>query len=294
MTTTETWTFGRLLSWTTEYLQKHGSQSGRLDSEILLAHAADCERIHLYASFNDEPTEEVKAAFREMVKRRAEGTPVAYLVGYKEFYSTSFEVNPDVLIPRPETEHLVMEAIDRARELESVRKGQPLRIADIGTGSGAIAITIAKQLPDATIVASDVSPAALEVARRNAERNEVGDRVEFLESDLLSAHPEQPLYDLILSNPPYVSEQEFDGLEKTVREYEPRQALVGGPEGFELIVQLLEQAKPKLAEDGFLICEFSPMLAKRQSEFVNAAWECKKLLKDLAQLPRAITLQLQK
>ena len=124
MNTTETWTVGRLLTWTTEYLQKHGSESPRLDAEVLLAHALNCERIGLYTTFTEETSEQDRAAFREMVRRRAEGTPVAYLVGYKEFYSDRFEVNPDVLIPRPETEHLVLQALDCAKRLAATR-GQP-------------------------------------------------------------------------------------------------------------------------------------------------------------------------
>ena len=121
MNATDTWTIGRLLTWTTEFLKKNGSSSPRLDCEVLLAHARQCQRIELYTAFAEDPGEEVRAAFREMVRRRAEGTPVAYLVGYKEFYSERFEVNPDVLIPRPETEHLIVEALDRARQIQDGR-----------------------------------------------------------------------------------------------------------------------------------------------------------------------------
>ena len=292
MTTTESWTNGRLLTWTTDYLTKHGSSSPRLDCEILLAHASECERIHLYASFNDEPTEQVRAAFREMVKRRAEGTPVAYLVGFKEFYSANFEVNPDVLIPRPETEHLVVEAIDQAKEIRKTTGQGELSVADIGTGSGVIAVTIANHVPNCNVLAMDVSLAALEVAKRNAVRNNVAGRIEFIEGNLLEGVADDQQFDLILSNPPYVSQNEFDNLDASVREYEPKLALVGGQEGFELIRELLNQAKSKLTSHGSLIIEFSPMLAERQCEFVDSNWKCVKVVKDLAQHSRALVLRL--
>ncbi len=203
MSTTETWTIGKLLTWTTDYLKKGGSASPRLDAEVLLAHACGRQRIELYTAFDhQEPTEESRIAFRELVRRRNEGTPVAYLVGYKEFYSMQFEVNPDVLIPRPETEHLVVAALDRAKELGS----KTLRFVDVGTGSGAIAVSVAKQLKNCHMTAVDQSPAALAVARRNAEKHQLGeDRITFLESDLLAAIPADETFDLVLSNPPYVS-----------------------------------------------------------------------------------------
>lgn len=290
MTTTETWTNGRLLTWTTEYLTKHGSSSARLDCEILLAHATGCKRIDLYAAFNEEPSEEVKAAFREMVKRRAEGSPVAYLVGFKEFYSSDFEVNPDVLIPRPETEHLIVEALDRAKEIQTATGNSELVIADVGTGSGAIAVTVAKHVPGARVIASDVSPAAIAVAQRNAERNEVADRIEFLESNLLESFPDQQ-FDLILSNPPYVSDAEYNELEKTVRDFEPKLALVGGAKGSEIISLLLKQAESRLKPSGFFIGEFSPMLAQQIDQFVTEPWETVRIVKDLSQHARAFTIR---
>ena len=255
MSTTETWTIGKLLTWTTDYLKKGGSTSPRLDAEVLLAHACGRQRIELYTTFDQEPAEEARVAFRELVRRRNEGTPVAYLVGYKEFYSMQFEVNPDVLIPRPETEHLVVAALDRAKELGS----RALRIADVGTGSGAIAVTVAKHLKTCHVTAVDNSPAALVVARRNAEKHQLGeDRISFLESDLMSALPPETKFDLVLSNPPYVSESEFEKLPTTVREFEPKMALVAGPDGSELIARLLVEAQSRLNSRGYCIFEFSP------------------------------------
>jgi release factor glutamine methyltransferase len=296
MSESEAWTIGKLLTWTTDYLKKHGSQSPRLDAEVLLAHARKCQRIELYTAFGEEPNDEVKDAFRQMVRKRAEGTPVAYLVGYKEFYATLFDVTADVLIPRPETEHLVIEAIDRAKQL---RQAQPdesartLRIADVGTGSGIIAISVAKQLGSACqVTAIDLSAAALDVARRNAERYQLGeDRIRFQQGDLLEAcNPAEP-FDLILSNPPYVSEAEFQLLDRSVREFEPRQALVAGPSGAEIIVRLIEQAGRYLTADGFLIFEFSPMLAKQLDSWIDAGWQSPHITKDLAGLARIVTLR---
>ncbi|HOM16552.1 MAG TPA: HemK/PrmC family methyltransferase, partial [Thermoguttaceae bacterium] len=160
MATAETWTVGRLLQWTTEYLRRHGSGSPRLDAELLLADAIGCARIELYTSFDRVASDEVRAKFRELVRRRAAGEPVAYLLGRKEFYSLSFRVTPDVLIPRPETELLVVALLDLVKD--GAFDG-PLEICDVGTGSGILAVCAAKYLPTARIWAVDRSPKALQV-----------------------------------------------------------------------------------------------------------------------------------
>ncbi|QDV27490.1 peptide chain release factor N(5)-glutamine methyltransferase [Aureliella helgolandensis] len=294
MSAAETWTVGKLLTWTTEYLKKSGSDSPRLDAEVLLSQSRDCRRIELYTAFDEEPSEEVKAKFRAMVKRRAEGAPVAYLVGHKEFYSLDFEVTPDVLIPRPETEHLVVEALDQAKALRTQRgsQAQPLRLADVGTGSGCVAIAVAKHLPDSQVLAIDVSEEALEVARRNALKHALDPpQLEFAQSNLLEGLEPELQFDLILSNPPYVSEPEYEALDTTVRQYEPRQALVGGPRGYELIVRLLTQAAERLVPDGCVVLEFSPMLAESLDAWVGDIWQEPRVIKDLAGLPRIVTLK---
>lgn len=288
MSTTETWTIGKLLTWTTDYLKKGGSTSPRLDAEVLLAHACGRQRIELYTTFDQEPAEEAKVAFRELVRRRNEGTPVAYLVGYKEFYSLQFEVNPDVLIPRPETEHLVVAALDRAKEAGT----QVLNLVDVGTGSGAIAVTMAKHLKNCHMTAIDKSSAALAVARRNAEKHQIGeDRISFLKSDLLSALPQDAKFDFVLSNPPYVSLAEYEQLPATVRKFEPQMALVAGPDGSEVIAQLLHEAQLKLNPRGYCIFEFSPMLYPQLSSFVGTGWDAPQVTKDLAGLARIVTLR---
>src|SRR5437762_8307666 len=176
----ESWTILRLLTWTTDYLKSHGSESPRLDAEVLLAHARGCERIMLYAAFNEVVAEDVRTKFRELVKRRAEGVPVAYLVGTREFYSLSFHVTPDVLIPRPETEFVVVAALDALKgsgfgvqgsgEIQNPKSKiqNPPLVADVGTGSGAIAVAIARHAPDCRVFATDISPAALAIAKGNA------------------------------------------------------------------------------------------------------------------------------
>ncbi len=199
-----------------------------------------------------------------------------------------FEVNSDVLIPRPETEHLVVAALDRAKELGT----QKLQIVDVGTGSGAIAVTIAKHLKNCHMTAIDKSTAALAVARRNAEKHQIGDdRIQFIESDLLSALPSDAMFDLVLSNPPYVSQAEYEQLPVTVRNFEPHLALVAGPAGSEVIERLLVEAQSRLNPGGYCIFEFSPMLNSRLQSFVGPGWDTPQVTKDLAGQARIVTLR---
>lgn len=261
MTDASPWTIKRLLDWTTDYLKKHGSSQPRLDAEVLLAHVRDCERIDLYAKFDDVPAGEPLDRFRAMVKERAQGKPVAYLVGYREFYSLSFRVTPDVLIPRPETEFLVVEALDAVKRIDRGERS-PVRIADIGTGSGCVAITLAKQLAQVQVTAVDISQAALAVARENAERHEVQDRVTFVHSDVFDEVDPAAVYDVIVSNPPYVGESEIGTLAEDVRAYEPHQALFAGPDGMAMIRRLVPAAELRLTPGGFLFFEISPLIAE--------------------------------
>lgn len=293
MSQAETWTIGRLLSWTTEYFQRQGSSTPRLDAEVLLAHALGCERIRLYTQFDVVADEGPRAAFREMVKRRAAGTPVAYLVGSREFFSLRFHVTPAVLIPRPETEFLVIALLDLAKEA-SPGTGGAFEICDVGTGSGIIAICAARHLPHASVVAVDICREALEVARRNAVEHAVADRVEFREGDLLAAVPLDRRFDFIVSNPPYVSESELERLESTVREYEPHQALVAGPRGTEVIERLVAQSAERLKPGGRLLFEISPMIRDAACEVVEQApnLELVRVIDDLSGLPRVVHARL--
>ncbi len=282
----ESWTVLKLLTWTTDFLKQRGSESPRLDAEVLLASAKGCERIMLYAAFDEVVSEEIRTKFRELVKRRADGVPVAYLVGQREFFSLRFHVTPDVLIPRPETEFVVLAALDH------LKAGGPQdpRVADIGTGSGAIAVAIAKHAPDVRITAIDISTAALAVARENATTHGVADRIDFVQGDLLAALPAKPAFAAIVSNPPYVSDGEYATLVPQVKDHEPKLALVSGPTGTEIIERLIPQAAERLLPGGLLALEVSPMIAPRVVELIAAdgRFEPATIVKDLAQQARVV------
>jgi len=284
--TSDVWTVGRLLAWTTEWLASRGSESPRLDAEVLLAFVRGCPRIALYTAFDVPVNDEERARFRGLVKRRGEGEPVAYLVGSKEFFSLPFGVSPAVLIPRPETEGLVIRVLDLC-----TAAGQTgLRIVDVGTGSGAIAVTLAKRLPQAALAATDIAPEALAVARDNASRHGVAERIAFVECDLLDASAARGPWDVIVSNPPYVREDEFAALPRDVRLHEPRTALVSGPTGVEVIRRLAAVAAAQLAPGGWLVVEVGPATAAAAAEVVaaEAALSIEPTLKDLAGLPRIV------
>jgi len=326
MSTSEPWTIGRLLQWTVDYLKGHASESPRLDAEVLLAEALGCQRIELYTRFDETPSDAMRTAFRELVRRRSEGTPVAYLVGRREFYSLSFRVTPDVLIPRPETELLVVAALDLAKTKGEKRglgtsvprevpnevandedsgfrvqasdslsskspiSKQQLAIADVGTGSGIIAVCLAKHLPHCRVTAIDVSRAALDVAAGNAKQHSVADRIEFIESDLFAAVPPERRFDFIVSNPPYVAEAEMQRLAPDVRRFEPRVALLAGPRGTEVIESLIPQAAERLLPGGHLLLEISPMIhdAVRRMLESDSRFHLGPTIKDLARLPRVV------
>lgn len=291
MSQPESWTVGRLLEWTADYLKKRGADSPRLDAEVLLAEALQCKRIELYTAFADVVEEGPRGKFRELVKRRAKGEPVAHLVGRREFYSLSFQVTPDVLIPRPETEFLVVTLLDLAAERKNAaHDSAPLRICDVGTGSGIIAIATAVHLPAAEFTAVDICPKALHVARANARAHGVDDRIEFIESNLFEALPADRRFDFVLSNPPYISRAEMADLAPDVRDHEPHTALVGGERGTEVIERLLPQAAERLSPGGHLLVEISPMSHDAVLELIAATPGLLpgETVKDLARLPRVV------
>jgi release factor glutamine methyltransferase len=267
-----------------------------LAAELLLLHALGRDRTWLYA----HPEEQVPSAdaerFFALIARRAEGEPTQHLTGKQEFWGLEFEVTPDVLIPRPETEHVIEVALDRlaVRELRAGRKqtltGEGLQIADIGTGSGCIAIALAKELPGATIYATDISSAALAVARRNAVRHNLADRVLFLERNLLGDLA--PLFDLIVSNPPYIGRREAETLMREVRDREPKIALYGGEEGYELYAELTTQAAAHLKPGGILVLELGHnSLHAVQPLLDSLQWANVGVTNDLAGIPRVIAAQ---
>jgi release factor glutamine methyltransferase len=247
--TEERWTVGRLLTWTTDYLKRRGAESPRLDAEVLLAKVLSWERVQLYTHYEDEVGEQPRGAFRDLVRRRAEGMPVAYLVGRKEFYSLGLAVSPAVLIPRPDSEFVVVEFLEVAKGSEAPRG------VDVGTGSGCLALACAQHHKTARFVAIDISPEALRVAEANARTHGLTDRVEFRQGDRLGPVAGDEPFDVILANPPYIPSGAIPGLEPGVRDYEPHCALDGGADGLRMVAPLVVEAVPLLKPGGHLILE---------------------------------------
>lgn len=326
-----------LLRQGVEQLRAAAVPSFTLAAELLLLHVAGRDRTWLYAHPEEVLSPETTEAYFALLRRRALGEPTQHLTGKQEFWGLEFEVTPNVLIPRPETEHLIEVALDRlaVRELRAGRhvrmKGEDITIVDIGTGSGCIAITLAKELPAATIYATDISRAALEVAQRNATRLGFSNRIHFLESDLLDAFrglaitqhaasqavaasadssssgisllatPHSPtlsgaegplLFDLIICNPPYVGLQETESLPIEVRDHEPRTALYGGEEGYELYGSIIPQAAQFLKPGGLLILELGHNSLPAVEPLLESSQWCNVgITNDLAGIPRVISAQ---
>ncbi len=261
----EPWPIRRLLQWTQQFLRDKEIESARLEAEILLGHALGCKRIDLYVRSEELTTEEQRAAFRTLIKKRVEGCPVAYLVGRREFYQLTFDVTPAVLIPRPETEHLVMEC------LRLIKGKVAPRVLDVGTGSGCIALSVAHQHKKADVAGIDISPDALEVARRNAAKHGL-ERVRFLAGDLFEPVRGET-FDIILSNPPYIAAGELAGLAKEVRDFEPKLALDGGPDGLTVYRRLIPEAASHLVAGGYLLLEIGATQENAVRELIEGT-EC--------------------
>jgi release factor glutamine methyltransferase len=279
------WTIQALLSWTTNYLAQKGIENPRAEAHLLLAHVLNCSKIDLVVRYDDVPTEADRARFRELIHRRVAGWPVAYLIGTRDFYLLTFEVTPAVLIPRPDTETLVLEALARLKPLANPT------VLDLGTGSGCIAVSIAHQKPDARVVAVDISPDALDVARRNAARHRVADRITFLQGDLFAPLPPGSRFDLVVSNPPYIAAHEFADLAPEVRDHEPRTALDGGSDGLTFYRRIAAGVGTVLKPGGLLLVE----IGATQEADVRAILAAQPglhlgpTLKDLAGRPRVIS-----
>jgi release factor glutamine methyltransferase len=283
-------------------LRERQVASYTLAAELLLLHVLGRDRAWFYAHPEEPINSEELEAYLSLISRRANGEPTQHLTRKQEFWSLEFEVTPDVLIPRPETEHLIEVALDRLalRELRSGRpqktNGEGFLIADIGTGSGCLAIALATELPAATIHATDISPGALAVARRNAVRHTVEKRIHFAESDLarpmIAAGAKESGFDLIVSNPPYISRRDAHTLAREVRDYEPAIALYGGEEGYELYAGLIGLAERHLKPGGIFVAELGhdslpavqPLLDPRQ-------WTAVWVSNDLAGIPRVIAAE---
>ena len=269
---------------TTRHFAERGLASPRLDAECLLAHVLKTDRLYLYRHPEARLTEDAASTFRTLAARRLKGEPVAYLLGQKEFWSLAFEVNEHVLIPRPDTECLVEECL----KVCSAIPPADFRILDLGTGSGAIGIALAWELPYAHVVATDISPGAVEVARRNAGRNGVEQRMTFLAGHLFA--PLSGKFDIIISNPPYLSEREFQMLPTGVREYEPTSALLAGPDGTAFHAQIIAGCAEYLKEGGCLFLEIGSEQRERIEALLAAAgfFEEIRSRRDYAGLDRAV------
>ncbi len=282
---TNSWTIGGILNWTRQYFSDKGVENPRLDAEVLLSRILGLDRLHLYVHF-DQPLEQTELrAFREFVKQRAMRFPVAYITGSKEFMGLEFAVSPAVLIPRPDTEILVEGAIDL---LHNIAEPQLL---DIGTGSGAIIISALTKLPDAQGTAVDISAEALAVAKTNAERHAVADRLVLKQGDLFLPVAGEK-YDAILSNPPYIPDGEIAGLEPEVRR-EPRLALAGGADGLDYYRRIISGGPRHLKPGGFIAVEVGINQAQPVAAMADksGALKTQATLKDYAGIERVVVMK---
>jgi release factor glutamine methyltransferase len=288
-----------------------------LAAELLLMHALERDRAWMYGHPEESLDPAAAEKFRALIARRAAGEPVQYLTGKQEFWGLEFEVTPAVLIPRPETEHVMEVALARLGErgikihMDTGAPRETLRVADVGTGSGCLAVALAWELPHAEVLATDISAPALEIARRNAARHGVAERVHFLQHDLLTGLAQtdpsgavarhamaastqnRPLFDLIVSNPPYIARNEAEQLQREVRDHEPHAALFGGPTGTEMYQRLIDQARDQLRDRGILVLELGHDSAEHVRGIFDAqpAWTKVAITMDLAGIPRVLAAE---
>ena len=272
-----------------------------MNAELLIMFTLDCDRAYLYAHPERELTPDEMQRYDETLARRATGVPAQYITGHQEFWGLDLIVSPAVLVPRPETEHVVETVLELVSGAESKQnqdqeprawapaphwagEAPALRIVDVGTGSGAIAIALAKELPSAEIDATDISADALEVARANAARHELTARIRFHEADLLAGLP-VGVFDFVVSNPPYVGESEEDQVQLEVRKFEPRTAVFAGPTGLEVIERLIPQAREALGPGGWLVFEISGTIADRVRRLLSG-WAEVAITNDLQGIAR--------
>jgi release factor glutamine methyltransferase len=279
-----TWTIRDVLEWMTRDFESRGIESPRLDAELLVASALGVDRIGLYLDLSRPLLEEERRAIRPLITRRREREPVAYILGYRDFYGRRFQVSPDVLIPRPDTESLIEHA------LELIPADVRARVIDVGTGSGAIAITLAAERPLADITATDISEAALCVATRNADRLGVADRIHFEHGDLLGAGGR---YDFVVSNPPYIASVDIAGLQPEVQRHEPAVALEGGEDGLDLVRALVRQSTGATEVGAQMLIEVGAGQASKVASIAEGSesWAYVTTYLDLNRIERVVHLR---
>ncbi len=276
-------TVGSAKSWAIEEFKRAQVKSPDLTADLLLGFVLDWERVRVLSHPEENLSSEAWSRFSDLVRRRANKEPLQYLTGEQEFFGLAFRVSPGILIPRPETEILVEKAIELIRPFSGVQ------FLDVGTGSGCIAISITHQIPSARGWAVDISEAAIEIARTNAIRHGVADRIRFIRSNRLACFPQKPLFDFIFSNPPYVALSDYDSLPPEVKDYEPHTALFGGQSGLEFYRELIPEVPSRLASGGYLLLE----LGAGQAEDVRRLVEregisVETVLNDLQGIPRCL------
>ncbi|MBE6100367.1 MAG: peptide chain release factor N(5)-glutamine methyltransferase [Anaerovibrio sp.] len=285
----EIWTIGKILKWTEEYFAKAGLDTPRLDAEVLLCYVLQKERIHLYVHFDQPLSKDELAQFKGYIKERVLHKPVAYIVGHKDFMGLEFKVTEDTLIPRPDTEILVEAVISRLKT-----GGEPGVIADIGTGTGAICLSLLNYLTSLKAVTVDISEKALAVAKENAQRLGLSDRIEFFHGDLLEPIKDRQ-FTAIISNPPYIPEGDIDTLAADVKDYEPVSALAAGPDGLDCYRRLVAAAGALLVDGGFLAMEIGINQREELEKLAKESdWGQVEVVKDLAGIDRVVILWKQK
>ena len=280
-------TISDALKSASHYLREAAVPNDLLDAQTLLAEALGRDRTYLIINYHQEVPADVLEKYRILIERRAAGEPLQYITGHQEFFGLEFEVTADVLIPRPETEIIIEETIRLARGAKLEKQ----LIIDVGTGSGCIGITLARELEGARVIATDISHAALMVAKRNARRHGLEKRIGFIVSDLLLALAQPLLADFIISNPPYVSEEDLPGIQREVRDWEPRLALTDFGDGLSFYRSLFEQAPGRLKPGGHLICEIGYTQSEKILAMIDPVyWDEPFVLDDLQGIPRTLVV----
>ncbi len=284
----EVWTTRRLLAWMTKHFEERGIEFPRLCGELLLAHVAGCERLRLYMDADRPASSEELARLREMVQRAGRHEPIAYLTGSAWFFGMELKVTRDTLIPRPATETLVQRVLQEARG----REAGEMMVVDIGTGSGAIAIALAKQMKGARVAAVDISEGALAAARENAQKHGVAERIEFFRGDVYEALPGElaGAVDFVVSNPPYISDQEWEAVEENVKGYEPHSALRGGKDGLDVVRRVIAGAGQWLKPGGALAVEIAASQKESALQLARSAGDMEgaEVIADHEDFPRVL------